>query len=157
MTNATDLAYPLFQDFKDIQLDVLRSVLECREYPARRVILRQGEPATHVYLIGRGALEVRHVPYDGPQMSVDRLGAGDVFGWSALLGRPVYTATVAAVADCCLYAITLEKLQSLCRLHHDTGVVLLENMARSVSKEPDGRYEAVLRVLANMMNCDTTH
>ncbi len=157
MSTTSDLTHPLFQDFEDIQLDVLRPILECREYPARQVILRQGEPATHVYLIDRGVLEVRHLPYDGPQMSVDRLGAGDVFGWSALLGRPVYTATVVAIEDCCLYGITPANLQSLCRLHHDTGVVLLEKMARSVSNEPGGRYEAVLRVLGSMMKCETNH
>lgn len=157
MLTSHNFTLPFFQDFKAGQLADLGTFLDCREYAANEVILRQGDLATHVYLIGRGALEVRHLPYDGPQMRVDRLGAGDVFGWSALLGRPNYSATVIAVEDCCLFRFTLDNLQTLCRTHHDTGVVLLENMARSVSSEPGERFEAVMRVLGRMMNCESNH
>jgi CRP-like cAMP-binding protein len=157
MLNHNDLDLPIFQEFHDRQLDDLRPVLECREYPANQVILRQGDAAKHVYLVGRGVLEVRHLPYDGPQMRLDRLQEGDVFGWSALLGRATYTATVVTLEESCLYAITLGDLQSLCRFHHDTGVVLLEKMARSVSNQPGVRFKAVMRVLERMMNCEPNH
>lgn len=79
---------------------VARSV-EIEHFPPGTVILQQsGEPAHHLYVVRRGAVEVVD---DG--RIVDLLGEGEAFGGSSLVSGAAPSATVSAHEDVLCYLI----------------------------------------------------
>jgi CRP-like cAMP-binding protein len=62
-------------------------------------LLRQGEAARGAFLIGSGEVEAQVALPGGGRLSVARLGAGDVFGETALMERGVCMASVVAKSD----------------------------------------------------------
>jgi CRP-like cAMP-binding protein len=62
-------------------------------------LLRQGEAARGAFLIGSGEVEAQVALPGGGTLSVARLGAGDVFGETALMERGVCMASVVAKSD----------------------------------------------------------
>jgi CRP-like cAMP-binding protein len=62
------------------------------------VIVRQGDPAEHFYVIAQGAVEVSGRNEAGAEVRVRMLGPGDFFGEIGLLGRRRRTMTCTAAA-----------------------------------------------------------
>jgi CRP-like cAMP-binding protein len=85
---------PIFAPLSPPALEQLAASLVPTHAHARSIVIRQGEPGEHFYLVvdGRLAVEV-----DGRQ--VRELGPGDSFGEIALLRNVPRTATVRALED----------------------------------------------------------
>jgi CRP-like cAMP-binding protein len=81
--------------FHDKLLSIAREVA----FRSGERLLRQGETARGAFLVGRGEVEARVALPGGGTLSVARLGAGDVFGETALMERGVCMASVVAKSD----------------------------------------------------------
>ena len=69
-------------------------------WPAGRRILREDAPADHFWLVRSGTVALDfHVPGRG-DVVIDRVGAGDVIGWSWLVEPRRWTLGAVAVEDC---------------------------------------------------------
>ena len=156
MTQSDTMNLQLFEGFSAEELEELQSVIEQVDFPAGETILYQNHRATTLYIVISGEVEILHKPYDAPTITINRLSTGGVFGWSAILGRKVYSSTVVAKTDCTLYRILAFKLQQLCERHHETGVVLLEKIAMSVAKQPAKIHEQILEMINLAMSCPET-
>ena len=77
-------------------------------YEPGAVVVRQGEPGEHFYIITGGRAEVCVEQPDGRTLPVDRLAAGQYFGEMALVGRGRRRATVRA-ADEPLSVVALDE------------------------------------------------
>lgn len=143
----------MFEGFSPEELDDLKKIIESLRFSAGSEILRQNQRATNLYIVVNGDVEIFHKPDDAPQISVGKLSAGGVFGWSSILGRDVYSSTVLALTDCSLYRMRAFELQKFCELHHETGVVLLEKIARSVAKQPAQIHDQIMEMIHLAMNC----
>ncbi|MFE2265448.1 Crp/Fnr family transcriptional regulator [Streptomyces griseosporeus] len=66
-------------------------------YPARTVVLRKGEPSTHVLLVLEGWLKVTDDSSDGHEALLALRGPGDVIGESAALDDTSRSASVTAL------------------------------------------------------------
>lgn len=153
MLKTDNLNLALFDDFTQDELDELKGIIDCVKFSAGEVILRQSFRATNLYIVVNGEVEITHKPYDAPAISIGRLTSGGVFGWSSILGREVYSSTVAAITDCTVYRIQAFKLQLFCELHHETGVVLLEKIALSVAQHPARIHEEIMNMISLAMTC----
>lgn len=125
------------------------SVFESYICPPGTVIFEQGEPAQYLYLILRGKAVITYKPYDGPRLVLTRLKAGDVFGWSAVVGSHLYTSSV--VSETKLETIRLErkKLIHLVSEQPDTGKVLIDRLALNVSPRWKNAHEQIKPILAS--------
>jgi CRP-like cAMP-binding protein len=94
---------PFFAPMPVPTIEWLARSAERVEVPAGVAIVREGEPGDRFYAIERGTLSVE---IDGH--SVGKLGPGDYFGEIALLRDIPRTATVAAVTDSSLVAVSRE-------------------------------------------------
>ena len=72
------------------------------------VVVRQGEPGEHFFIVTSGRAEVCVTQPDGRVVPVDHLRPGQYFGEMALLGRRPRRATVRASADAPLEVIALD-------------------------------------------------
>ncbi|MFN8413638.1 MAG: cyclic nucleotide-binding domain-containing protein [Anaerolineales bacterium] len=142
------LAYiPLFQDLDPSQSDLIDSLFERFEYPQDTVLFEQGSPATHLYLITKGVVAIQYKPYDGPSLIVTRLRAGDLCGWSAVVGGKVYTSGCVSLSEVEAVRILGSDLWSLAKTHPELGKVVLNKLASIVSPRWENAHVQVQALL----------
>jgi len=78
----------------------LRALAPQRIRPARSVLLRQGDPATHVVLLESGSALIILAGDSGERTLLAVRGAGELLGELAVLDNQPRTATVIAAEDC---------------------------------------------------------
>lgn len=122
-------------------------LIELCHVPAGQTIFRQGDEATHLYILECGMVDILFKPSDGPELLVSRLTSGGVFGWSSTLGRDSYTSAAYAVIDSEVYCFDSAKLRRLCEEHPDTGVVILDRLALAIAERLECTHSKVMSVL----------
>ncbi len=123
---------PLFSSLGPEALDLIESLFEpclCHE----GMIFEQGDPAIYLYLVIEGSVDILFKPYDGSELIVTSVKSGEIFGWSAITGNTNYTSGARCVEQCQAIRIKGSALRELCIQHPDTGSVLLDRLAESVS------------------------
>jgi type VI secretion system protein ImpH len=88
--------------------DLLR--LMKRTAQKNTVLMRQGEPATSMFIIRTGKVQLSRCEEHGKETVFEMLGEGDCFGESALLTSKPYGETALALTDCELSVLRLEHL-----------------------------------------------
>ena len=103
--------------FRGLELELakeLASQMEEITVAAGTTIIRQGDAATHFFVLEEGEVEVsQRVEAPGGAVAehlVRRMGAGSFFGEVAILRRTARTATVQAVTDCTLLRLPAAEL-----------------------------------------------
>lgn len=127
------LENPFFRGLSLEQLDLILPLFEAITVPAGLAIFKQGDRATYLYVVQRGRVTIQYKPYDGPIITLSHLGAGDIFGWSSVVGGETYTSDAISVSD--VHAVRLPglKLVKLCASHPVAGSKILNKLAESVS------------------------
>lgn len=124
---------PLFQGFSDRQIHLLAPLFQSYSCPEDTMLFEQGSQAEYLYMLLQGTVEVRYKPYDGPPIVLTRLKAGDVVGWSAVIGSPTYTSGARSTTPVEALRIRGRDLEWLCREHPNTGSTILDRLAQVVS------------------------
>jgi len=133
--------------FKNVDgniMELLQPLLEPFSCRAGTVVLRQGTPAEHIYLIIKGKVEVSYKPYDGTPITVSLLEKDGLFGWSAVVGSDEYTSSATAIEDLHAYRIRG-------RDHPEAGRDILEHLANAVSHRWNDAHEQVKSMLIHGM------
>ena len=78
-------------------------------------------------------MTIQYKPYDGPIITLSHLRAGDIFGWSSVVGGETYTSDAISTTE--VQAVRLRGLElvKLCASHSAVGYGILEKLAESVS------------------------
>src|ERR1700690_1546451 len=76
--------------------DLVRNALEARVLRNGEVLMRQGDSADGLYLVGSGRLQVSIVHEDGSEEVINEVGRGEVVGEMALLTDSPRSATITA-------------------------------------------------------------
>ena len=122
-------------------------VLEC-QFTRDQVIFDQGQPAEHLYILISGGVVIRYKPYDGPPLTVAHIEPGGVFGWSAALGREVYTSAAVASQDSAAYRLRGSNLPVICSEYPETGKLLLDRLASVIAERLQSTHTQVLGILS---------
>lgn len=92
-------ALPLFDKLSDAELDDLLAQASMRRFTIGEAVFKQGEAATHFFLLLHGRLKVTQVTADGQQIIVRVVHPGDIFGFAKALQREDYPGTPTAAAE----------------------------------------------------------
>jgi CBS domain-containing protein len=138
--------HPPFDALDDDRLARVVSAVEIEHFPPGAVVLLQaGAPATHLYVVRKGEVEIVD---DG--RVIDQVGEGEVFGMWSLLGHVAPSATVRATEDTLCYLVPAEVAEDV--LETGAGVAFvaasvrrrISAIERSTTAEVDpGRYRPV--------------
>jgi len=127
-----------------------REAVEAAQAAGRRVsrrrgelYFRQGDPATHVYVVLEGRVKLVAVHPDGRPVIHRTLGPGEVFGGLALLGDQTYPASAEAWEDSAALAWTGAQLRQLALQHPQVALNLLR-MAAGRVRELQERVEELV-------------
>jgi len=137
----------LFQGLSPNQITLLQPYLELCDYSKDTVVFEQGDAAHYLYIVLQGELLVSYHAYDGYRITVARARHGGICGWSAVLGRPTYTAGAVCFEDSLVYRISGKALQRLCEQYPDTGIIILERLANVIADHLRNTHTEILAIL----------
>jgi CRP-like cAMP-binding protein len=138
---------PLFHGLSAEEKQLLRPLFTPCDCYGDTTLFDQGDPAEHLYLVVTGEVVIHHKPEDGPPITVARIKAGGVVGWSAALGNRSYT----SAAQCARYTQMLSvrgaDLRDLCQQHPETGILILERLAEIIAERLRHTHKHVVELL----------
>jgi CBS domain-containing protein len=129
--------YPPFDTLPPERLDAVAHAVEIEHLPAGAVVLNQGGvPATHLYVVRKGAVEL----LDEDRV-IDVLGEGELFGQFSILGRTGPAVTVRVQEDTLAYLIPPDVAADV--LETSAGVAfVIGSMRRRVRAAADRAFDA---------------
>jgi CRP-like cAMP-binding protein len=143
---------PFFKDLSDQDLELLSKKFSPVSFPSDTVIFNQGDHAGHLFILLSGQVSIRFKPHDGEVLPVTDISPGDVFGWSAALGREVYTSCAVTTADSKALSVRGKDLRQLCITHPETGVLILERLAAVIAERLKNTHQKVVELLWHSVN-----
>ena len=124
---------PFFRGLTREQFDLLLPLFKPFTVPVGAVIFKQGDEATHLYVIQRGSVTIQYKPYDGPIITLSHLQPGEIFGWSSVVGGPTYTSDAISTTNVEALRLRGSDLVRLCSEHPTEGYAILSRLAEVVS------------------------
>ena len=97
------------------------------------VLFRDGEAASHCYIVVSGEIDIQHVMNNDEVRTVDTRVPGDLIVWSALVHPYKTTATGVARHRVELIAIEAARLRKLCEKDTKLGFSIMSEVARVMS------------------------
>lgn len=140
---------PLFEGFSPEELELLDPIFIPYECFSGTVLFEQGEPAEYLYLVISGEVVIRYNPEDGDPLNIARVRPGGLVGWSAVIGRKLYTSSAYCEGHTQLLRLSSENLQLLCERYPETGLQLLDRLARVVADRLERTHPQVFSLLKN--------
>jgi CRP-like cAMP-binding protein len=141
------LEHPFLQGLTPVQHEMLAALFAPVEWTSHEVVFRQGDSATYAYLLIAGGVSIRYKPYDGPKITVTRLHAEDVFGWSAIIGNASYASDAIVTAPARALRARGVEIRQVCGEYPATGAQILEQLALAVAPRWLNAQEQVRRLL----------
>ncbi len=133
MTGEDDWLAKVFPDLVGPVLDALGERATRVSFAAGEVIVAEGDPADRFYIITRGEVAISRRSAEGDEVKLAKLGRGQFFGEVGILAETRRTATVRAVGDVELTALTwqefLETLERSDRAERDFSEIAKERIA----------------------------
>ena len=141
-----------FQNLDPAQTALLKPLFEQFNCPPDTTVFEQGESASYLYYLIKGDVAIRYKPYDSPPITLTRLHAGDVFGWSAVIGSTHYTSSIISESQVEALRIRGGDLLALVREHPETGTIIMDHLASVVSS----RWKNARAQVQSLLNSDQT-
>lgn len=101
---------------------------------AGALILKEGDPGHHLFLIESGSVRVCKKCGQPDEIELNRLGPGEFFGEMCILETLPRSATVQAVSDVVLYRISSMAFYHLHQQLPEQFCILALNIARDLSR-----------------------
>ncbi len=137
----------LLDELDEEELDILRSLFEKVECKAEEEIFRQGEEAKYLYMVVEGKVIIHFNPKEEAALVISTLGKGDLFGWSAALGRRTYTSGAMCAEGGELLRIKGADLRKLYQEHPKTGILVINRLASVIANRLTNTQDQVAELL----------
>lgn len=140
--------HAFFEGLEPAYLKLLVGCASNERFTAGTYIFRQGEEASHFYLIrqGRVALEI-HAP-QRPPIVIETLDGDDILGWSWLIPPYLWRFDARIVEPTRAIALDGKCLRAKCEEDHDLGYELLKRFAHIVTQRLQATRMQLLDVYA---------
>jgi CRP/FNR family cyclic AMP-dependent transcriptional regulator len=134
---------PLFSHFPPDELNRLVGFLRVERYPARRVLVRKGDPGTNMMVVLQGRVQICTRSAEGKEFVVNIINPGEVFGEIALLDGSDRTADAVTMDACELMILERRDFVPFLKSHPDACMRLLEVLCQKL-RWTTGVLEAAL-------------
>jgi peroxiredoxin 2/4 len=145
MTGADDWLVKVFPDLVGPHLDALGRRAERLSFAAGDTIVAEGDLADRFFVVAGGEVEISRRGAEGEEVKLAKLGRGQFFGEIGILAETHRTATVRAVGEVELVALTWREFQETLersdRAERDFAEIAKERIAHATSAagEPGAR------------------
>jgi CRP-like cAMP-binding protein len=139
----------LFKSMTVEQVDKISGFSSLKKLQANETVYQSGVPATHVFLLIKGLVQLRLPAESGEfSMMVSKVEPGYLFGLALLIGGQRYTVTARCIRDCEILAIEAKPLHAMLRDNPLVGHLVMSAVAKAYSE----RYLEMLQRLQAILN-----
>jgi len=150
----------LFTGLSVTQIDRLMPLIQIESFKADELIIREGDPASNLFIIAQGEVEVlKKDAATQQEYRISTLTNGAVVGEIALIDSTPRSASIRALTDTTVFAIAISDLQALINHSADALVIydiIITNLAREVSKRLRDTDDTMVKSLANELHLEQT-
>jgi len=143
-------ASEFFGDVSDEHLEQLLVMARYVEFPAGKVIFREGDSATDIYLILTGEVAIEFCAPGVGCRSVVSVGPDEVLGWSPVLQRARFQATARSITAVTAVMLNGRQLVTLCEHDLRFGYEFMRRAALALAQ----RLSAAQIQLLNVFGAD---
>jgi len=133
----------LFGQLNDDDVEWMLAAGAKRQVPAGGVLIRQGVPADSVFILLEGRLAVWLAPKRGPEREIARLNAGEIVGEMSFVDARPPSATVKALEDSTVFALTKAALNAKLAADQGFGARFYRALAIYLSTTVRERHRAL--------------
>jgi CRP/FNR family transcriptional regulator/CRP/FNR family cyclic AMP-dependent transcriptional regulator len=121
---------PLFSEMGDEDLARIAGLLIERRFPKHKTIVQEGLPGDYMYVIREGRVQVSKLSDDGREKILEFLDEGDFFGEMSLLDDAPRSATVRALSDAKILALSRSDFLNVMRRSPDVAMAVVQELTR---------------------------
>lgn len=138
--------HPFFHGLSDKQLKVIEGCAKNARWAEGKTIFVEGDPADAFYFIQEGSVSIELTVPNHPRSSVQKVGAGDILGWSWV--SPPYHWHFNARALKATKAISFDArcLRSKLEQDHELGYEMLKRFAEVIVQRLDATQVQLLKL-----------
>jgi CRP-like cAMP-binding protein len=142
-----------FEDISQEHLEKIASIAHAVHYPPGKVVFREGELATEMYLILSGQVSLELCAPGIGCRRVVTLGSGEILGWSPVLQQDYFRATARTMTRVDAIALPGPQIVALCEHDLRFGYEFMRRTALALAK----RLTAAQMQLLNVFGADHHH
>ncbi|MEM7413206.1 MAG: Crp/Fnr family transcriptional regulator [Myxococcota bacterium] len=121
---------PLFSGVKDDDLARIADLLIERRFPKHKTIVEEGLPGDYMYVIREGRVQVSKLSDDGREKILEFFEAGAFFGEMSLLDDAPRSASVRALTDTRIFALSRADFLGMMRRSPDIAMAVVQELTR---------------------------
>ncbi len=141
--------HELFQSFGFEEVERISTFSGSKPYEKGDVIFSRGDHGSHFFVVIEGQVNLELPSADDEStLVVGKMGQGDIFGVSPLLGVDRYTTTAQCARPGTVLAVEVEPFRKLLDTNPTVGMNVMTVMARAYFS----RYIETLRRFQNILN-----
>ncbi|MFP4476587.1 MAG: cyclic nucleotide-binding domain-containing protein [Desulfatibacillaceae bacterium] len=134
--------------FKGMDPELIKQIMDLtkwKHYERNEVVFERGEAARNAFLLITGTVRLnidqgRHVVY-----TVNN--GGELFGWSALMGRDEYSATATCIEETKLASLDIEGLRAVLERDPWAGMTFYRRIAKLMGERLITSYEVISNLI----------
>ena len=120
----------LFSSVGDEDLDSVASLLIERRFPKHKTIVEEGLPGDYMYIIREGRVSVSKLSDDGREKILEFLDSGDFFGEMSLLDNAPRSASVRALTETRILALSRNDFLAVLKRSPDLAMAVIQELTR---------------------------
>jgi CRP/FNR family cyclic AMP-dependent transcriptional regulator len=124
---------PVFGGLQDQTLEFLLERSETRIIPTGEFVFRENDPAHSFFVLKSGSV-VAIKQWQGNDVQLKKMQAGDCFGEMAILDLQPRSASVRVADDCEILEIPRHALHQLYQTNQEQYTIIMLNLGREVSR-----------------------
>ncbi len=130
-------AIPLFDGVGDIDIEAVASLLIERRFPKNKTIVEEGMPGDYMYIVCDGRVKVTKLSGDGREKILEMLGSGSFFGELSLLDGAPRSASVKALTETRMLALSRSDFLAQLRRSPDLAMALIQELTARLRQMDD--------------------
>ena len=167
-------AFKFFNEVKPDALESIARIGKISEYEAEEIIFRFDEPATHLYGVMEGEVDLSVVFMDKvlkteiqyeeaiqasmveeeKSIVVDSVLPGQVFGWASLVGGGRRTVTAQCARASRVFVVPATELKAMLETDNALGYVIMKKLSDIISKRLQKRTEKLIETWVEAFDVD---
>jgi CRP/FNR family cyclic AMP-dependent transcriptional regulator len=121
--------HPMLQGLPRPHLEVIASYASLAHYEPHQRVFRYGTSAQHFYIVQDGRVSVEIPAVEGAPLPIQKVGKGDVLGWSWLVPPYQWRFDARALEPSRIVVIDGERVRSHCEEDPKLGFELMKRFA----------------------------
>jgi CRP/FNR family cyclic AMP-dependent transcriptional regulator len=156
--------FGFFSDVDSATLEAIAAKSEILEFNAGDIIFRVDEPATHLYGLLEGRINLilvfknkilkTDIEYEEAiqasmvdeekEIVVDYVAAGQVFGWAAIVGPPKRTVSAQCLQTSRVVALPAGELKVMFEKDHSLGYTIMKRLSNIIARRLRNRTDKLI-------------